>query len=146
MEVLREKVADQERLLELSSQSDSEKVSRMRLEMDCPLSLWQMPFDTQTCMFDIGLYRSRATDVVIQWQNDSKGVPSGWDWTDKVGLPVAWKAMTLAAEHTIDADVAAARSAASRKDCRLALVSCLVGEVSPDPSAPSGVAAAVVGL
>ena len=75
---------------------------RMRLEMDCPLSLWQMPFDTQTCMFDIGLYRSRATDVVIQWQNDSKGVPSGWDWTDKVGLPVAWRAMTLAAEHTID--------------------------------------------
>ena len=34
VEVLREKVADQERLLELSSQSDSEKVSRMRLEMD----------------------------------------------------------------------------------------------------------------
>ena len=70
VEVLREKVADQERLLELSSQSDSEKVSRMRLEMD------RAKVDCNDAKEHLVIERGRAMEAV-KAKEEAEGQLSG---------------------------------------------------------------------
>lgn len=60
-----------------------------------------MPFDVQNCPIHLGLYRSQADAVVIEWRRDSAGMPFGWVWTAP-SLPTEWGARPLPAENRIN--------------------------------------------
>jgi len=48
--------------------------ARARMTLDCAMDFWKMPFDQQECPIELGLYRSKAKEVVIEWKHGAKAV------------------------------------------------------------------------
>ena len=75
---------------------------RARLQVDCPMNFWRMPWDVQHCKLELGLYRSRADRVTIEWKNEYKngtGQPFGWVWG---AAPLsAWQEIPLPAVNKL---------------------------------------------